>query len=78
MSPYVEKYTVYRLQVTLCHAAFPPASAATEVVTWWEGRNFLEQGLQGGDDPAQCWASGSCAAPEQTKSTADAEVLSHP
>lgn len=71
-------YTVYRLQVTLSHAAFPPASIATEIVTWWEGRNFLDQGSQGGDGATQCWASGSCAAPEQTTTTGGAKVLSHP
>lgn len=44
-------YVVYRLQVTLSHAAFPPASTATEIVTWWARKNFLDQGLQGGDGP---------------------------
>lgn len=65
----IEMYMVYRLQVTVSHTTFPPASTAAEIVTWWEGRNFLDRGLQGGDGPTQCWGSGSCAAPEQTKAT---------
>lgn len=76
VSIHIKMYMVYRLQVTLSHVAFLPASIANEIVTWWEGRNFLDQGLQGGHGLTQCWGSGSCAAPEQTKTTAGAKVLS--
>lgn len=65
---HIQMYTVYRLQVTLCHAASPPASSVTEISTWWEGRTFLDQqDLGKGAGPAQCWRPGSCAAWERVQ-----------
>lgn len=76
VSIYIQMYTVYRLQVRLCHATSPTASSATEITTWWERRTFLAQeDLQEGAGPAQRWGSGSCAVWEQTQSTAGAKAL---
>ena len=72
-------YTVCRLQVRLRRAAPPPASSATEIAAWWEGRPFPDQeDLQEGAGPAQRWRPSSRAGREQTQSTAGAEALAHP